>query len=220
MLATGVVVGAVAFSAGRVLSQDEGGQGGAGQDMTALLAEHRKTVEQHEEMARWAGVWDGDITMYMDPTQPTRSRGTTTSKSVLGGRYLFEETEGEFGGMAFEGFAIQAYDKKKQKYVTVWVDNFGTGIGTFEGTREGDVITLLGPPEEWGGMTYSPKGVVRRLGPDHHTYTMFGVLPSGVEFKMMEIRYTRRGHAPLEEWPTEEPAAPPPAADPPPPDDE
>jgi hypothetical protein len=55
-------------------------------------------------------------------TPPTETKGTSSVKWVLGGRYLMEQTRGTIMGQPHEGIGITGYDNYKNMYVATWMD--------------------------------------------------------------------------------------------------
>jgi hypothetical protein len=202
---------AVGFLAGRVLSQEEPAAPAEASEEAVMkvLEERRALTDEHRQLAAFAGEWDLEVLMFHSPGEPQRSHAKSSARSLLGGRYVVEEIEGDFFGMQFQGLALSGYDKQRGKWVASWVDNYSTAIQPWEGTMEGAVLTMTAPSEEWMGQVYTPKSVTRHLGADHLVYEHFAVLPEGQEWKKMEIRYTRRGAEPLADWTQ----GPPPAED-------
>lgn len=152
----------------------------------------------HAHLAQGVGVWNGKNTMWMAPgMEPIKSDSVSTVKSMMDGRFVQCEMNGDMPGMGpFNGFGIAGFDNVSQKFVSNWIDNMGTGImtGTGELSSDGKVLT-------W---TYSyncpvtKKPVVMReidtiTGPNTKTLEMWSTDPkSGKEFKMMLIEFTKQ----------------------------
>ena len=110
------------------------------QDMGDMSAEENAWMsfmqpgEMHEMLARQAGEWNIEAKMWMDPSAPPEiTRGKAVSEMILGGRYLKTTQTGTSMGMLMEGMGIDAYDNVKKKFISIWIDNFGTGIAYAEG---------------------------------------------------------------------------------------
>ncbi len=53
----------------------------------------------HKMLASSDGTWSEEITMWMDPSQPsTKSTGTVENKMIMGGRYFFKRRIGKMAG--------------------------------------------------------------------------------------------------------------------------
>lgn len=152
--------------------------------------------DPHKMMASWDGEWEGEVTMWMAPdAPPTKSTGKTINRMVLGGRYQLSETSGDFGGMPLEGMGTLAYDNHKQQYVSTWIDNFGTGVMTLEGSWDeaSKTITFTGKMMDPSlNKEVDVKETYRVIDNDHHVMTMYAQGADGKEFKTMEINFTRK----------------------------
>ena len=84
---------------------------------------------EHELLKNRVGKWSVKMEMWVSPDAPVSlSEGTSEMKLVMEGRYLLDSTKSTFQGRPFEGAGITGYDKLKKKFVSVWIDNFGTGF--------------------------------------------------------------------------------------------
>ncbi len=154
--------------------------------------------EQHKFLAKQVGEWHGKTRMWMGPgASPIEGECTWTVESILGGRYIRSELEGELPGMgAFTGYGTSGFDNVSQKFVGSWIDNHSTGImqGTGELSGNGKALT-------W---TYSYNCPIRKgpttirevhtfSGPGTMTFEMFTIEPkSNKEFQCMRIDFTRK----------------------------
>lgn len=154
--------------------------------------------EMHEHLTRDAGVWVGKITMWMGAdSQPSQSECTMTLTPIMDGRFVKCEIAGDMPGMGpFNGLGIYGYDNVTQRFVSTWIDNYGTGImnGTGELTPGGKVMTwefTYNCPIQKKPVTM--REVETTTGPNARTFEMFGADPkTGKEYKMMKIEYTRK----------------------------
>ena len=151
---------------------------------------------QHELLQKLEGEWDLVVKSSMDPSQPpSETKSSSVVRTLMGGRYSQEESTGEFEGMPFTGMGITGYDNALGKYVSIWIDNMGTGIMTSKGTADatGRVINWIGESTDPAtGKPSKMRMVTRFTDDDHHTFEMYAKAPDGKEIKMMEISYTRR----------------------------
>jgi hypothetical protein len=172
-----------------------GGAGDPQQAMMEMMAKAATPGPQHEMLRRMEGEWDQKVTHFIDPAKPQTSHTTATIRSILGGRYTLEESNGQVMGMPFHAMGITGYDNVQKKFVAVWVDNMGTGIILSEGQGDDDGRTIrwtakMSDPA--GGGTTTMRMVTKAVDDDHHLFEMFGTGPDGKEAKMMAIEYTRR----------------------------
>lgn len=145
---------------------------------------------EHQQLSRVIGNWSASIKMYMGPGEPTESRATATYASILGGRYIQGKFNGDFGGMPFEGLGIDGYDNAKKEYVSIWVDNMGTGVMHLTGQPTAD-----GKGIDYAGMCLEPslmkdvmvREEVRWISDEKFTFTMYMDMP-GADGKPQQQR--------------------------------
>ena len=109
------------------------------------MMELSKPGENHKLLADLAGTWTFTTKFWMNPdpnAKPEESKGTAVRKSMMDGRYSVMDVSGKMQmpgpdgkkkEMTFKGMAIDAYDNVKNKFVSSWIDNMGTGIMMSEG---------------------------------------------------------------------------------------
>ena len=151
---------------------------------------------QHAMLTKMAGAWACTVKYQMDPSQPWQeSQSTATVTALMDGRYIQEVDAGQMNGMPFSGMGLYGFDNVSGKYVSTWIDNFGTGIMTAVGTADasGKVIHWLGTMNDpMTGKPAKERMVTTVIDDDHRTFEMFGVPPGGKkEMKMMTIDYVR-----------------------------
>jgi len=149
---------------------------------------------EHKMLSNMVGEWDGEISMWMDPSQPPQTtKGSVKYEAIFGGRYIVGDFSGNMMGMPFSGMDITGYDNVKKVFFSSWIDNMGTGIMYVEGTYDKDSNTLT-----YHGETVDPMGnktkvreVVTIIDKDHSKFEMFMDMGTG-EMKSMEINYSRK----------------------------
>jgi hypothetical protein len=168
-----------------------------GGDPFEAYEEAGKPGPQHKVLESLAGSWTYTLKMWMGPgAKPVESKGTSQNKMILGGRYLLQEAKGGMFGKEFLGRGVTGFDKGQGKYVSAWIDNFGTGISRSIGSADKSGKVLTFEREEIDPLTKkAEKGrdVIRILGKDKYVMEMYKILPGGKEFKVMEITSTRKG---------------------------
>jgi len=191
-----VVVGGLAFAAGRVFSDEANpGKMPSKDEMKKLMAEMARPVEQHVKLASEAGTWDADVTCWMPGEAPVQSKGTSIVTTKLGGLWLHDEFKGEFDGKPFEGGTLLGYSKEKQKYFGLWVSSMGSTPEVVWGTADasGKVITFDGEPTPCPMGMVTPRWVCRHTDADHKTFEHWVKMDGATDYtKGLEIRYTRR----------------------------
>ena len=154
--------------------------------------------DMHKMLAGWNGTWDGEITTWHAPgTPPQVTKGKAINKMILGGRYQESVHTGDMMGMPFEGISTMGYDNAKKKFISTWVDNVGTGIMTMEGTWDAGTKTLTSSgkcvdPSAGTGKEMDVKQILKVIDDKTHLFEMYGPAPDGKEYKMMEIKMTRK----------------------------
>jgi hypothetical protein len=167
------------------------------QEMMALWVKAATPGPQHQQLQKLAGEWNLTVKSTMDPSQPaTESHATATVTTMMEGRYVQEVVSGQMMGAPFSGYSLTGYDNVLGRYVSVWIDNLGTGMMTSEGTADAGGRTI-----QWSGTMSDPMtGKASKLrmsttivDDDHHTFEMFMVPPGGSkEMKTMTILYERK----------------------------
>ena len=173
------------------------------QQMMVQMMELGKPGENHKLIAQLAGNWTYTLKMWMDPSAPpTESKGTSTRKAAMDGRFFITDTTGKFQmpgadgkmkDMNFTGMAIEGYDNVKKKFVSAWVDNMSTMIMLSEGTYDpaSKTFTYNAQCEMMPGMQMKIREVIKVVDANHHTFEWYEDRGTG-ESKTMEISYTRK----------------------------
>ena len=141
-----------------------------------------KPTEHHSKLALLAGHWRGTETMH--PSQWDPEGGTATghndSRLALSDFALITDYRQERDGVTtFEGHGIMTYDPNKSVYVLHWFDSMGSPPEVFEGSFDGDVLTLShGGPGMHARFTYdlSEEGILRSrmdMSPDGEEWATF-----------------------------------------------
>jgi len=205
-----LALGMTALITNRAISQDEKeaqdnkAQQDAAADMEdqmAQMAEYMKLMqpaEPHEYLQQFVGEWDVAIKMYPGgPGTPAmESTGTSTIKSVLGGRYILEEHKSMMMGMSYEGLGLHGYNNFRNLHTAVWLSNMSTEMLTMTGAQnpETKTITMYGEMDEPGidviGRTV--KNVLRPVNKDRFIFDIID-LHAGEDYKVFEMTYTRKG---------------------------
>ncbi len=159
-----------------------------------LWMEYSTPGKVHHELAKYVGDWKVVSKMWQAPdTEPIISEGTVNMKLLLGGRYLKSAFNASYMGMPFEGIAVDGYDNAKKQYVSIWMDNFGTGISMMSGKSDNDGKTVF-----YEGVMFDPmqnkdvkvKSIIHYISENEILMEMFGYY-NDVEFKTMEMSYSR-----------------------------
>ncbi|MFT3793547.1 DUF1579 domain-containing protein [Flavobacterium sp.] len=153
--------------------------------------------EPHKMLAMDNGNWECESTMWMAPNdpKPMKTKMTSTSKMIMGGRYQESRYTGNMMGQPFEGVATVGYDNASKKYISTWIDNMGTGVMSMTGDYDAATKTMNMSGECTDPMTGQKKKMRETFAMvDDNTrkMEMFDTDPSGKEYKSMEILMTRK----------------------------
>ena len=169
-----------------------------GMDPAAMAAMEAagKPGPQHEHLAKMAGDWTYDISLWMAPgAPPMKSNGTMHAEMMMGGRYLHEVWTGDMMGTAFEGHATEGYDNVAKHWFGTWIDNMSTGMMTSTGSCNEAMDSCTYNGEAWdpmSGQKTTSRSVITWTGADSFKNEAWGPGPDGKEMKMMEIVAKRK----------------------------
>ncbi|MDR6969336.1 hypothetical protein J2X31_003366 [Flavobacterium arsenatis] len=149
----------------------------------------------HEMLAKDNGTWNAEMTFWSpDSPEPMKSTAVATYKMILGGKYQEANYTGDMMGMPFEGRGTVAYDNAKEKFISTWIDNMGTGMMVSEGTYDEASKTLTFTGNMVDPVTKKEKlikEIITYMDNDTQKMEMFDV-ENGKEFKSMEIISKRK----------------------------
>lgn len=166
----------------------------SGEEMKAWM-EYMTPGEMHKQLQSQEGEWNTKIKMWMTPGgEPMVSEGTTINKMILGGRYMKSTHAAITMGMPMEGLNLTAFDNAKKEFISIWMDNMGTGVmvasGPFDETTK--TITLTGKMvDPITGKDLPVKEVIKPIDENHQLFELY-MEHDGKEFKSMEIEYIRK----------------------------
>jgi hypothetical protein len=148
------------------------------------FGDYGKPGKEHKQLAALVGKWELEA-------DGVKEKGTAEFKSILGGRFVQEESRLPFGQFSMEWVGLYGYDTQKKKYTAVWVDNMDTTTETGEADAEttGKVFSFKG--QHTDPRTGKPAGFVWRItleGDSKLAIEMFEADASGKEQKVMTVR--------------------------------
>lgn len=154
--------------------------------------------EGHKMLTELTGKWNYTMKWWMDATtkEPKESKGTSTSKMILGGRFLQQDVTGKADGKPFQGMGVMGFDVMRNEFQSMWTDSMSTNMMLSSGT--GDMTKKI--VTETGTFSCAMTGQKDRwfrtefaiADKKNHTYAMFMKDAQGTEYKTMEIHYTRK----------------------------
>lgn len=166
--------------------------------MMKAMMEYGTPGPMHKMMASWNGTWTGETTIWeYDGATPTKSTGTAVNTMILGGKYQSSKHSGNMMGMPFEGHGITGYDNATKQFVSSWIDSWSTGImhmtGNWDEATKTLTFTGTAPDITRPGKECTYKQVSTVIDENMQSFVMYAPDPkTGKEFKMMEIKMTRK----------------------------
>lgn len=153
--------------------------------------------EEHKMLAKSNGTWNVDMTYWDGIDRPaSKMAGTQVTTSILDGHFSQSLFSGDFMGMPFNGISTVGYDNTTKEYVSLWMENMNTAIMVMKGTWDAatKTITFSGKQKNpVNGIECNMRQTYKFVDDDNEYMEMFGPDPkTGKEFKMMEIKYTRK----------------------------
>lgn len=183
----GTITILILFSAILLQAQDQA-------DMMKKWQEAMSPGPMHQLLNKMVGDWKVTTNMPNPMTgEETSSVGSAKIESLLGGRYFKTTQKGEMMGMPFEGIGIDAYDNVAKEFITIWIDNMGTGITTMKGKMNETTKHVEYSGEGLDPMTGQQikyRSVSRIINEDTFEFDMF-LSQNGQEMKMFNQKYER-----------------------------
>ena len=185
----GMMVFLLLFSASLSIAQQSDQQ-----DAMKKWMEYMTPGTSHMEFAKMVGNWKTIVTVYdAQSGEQNKSEGSATYEMVLGGRYLKSTFKGNMTGMPFEGMGLDGYDNATKDYISIWIDNMGTGIMYMKGKYDDDSKTIVyfgNVVNPMTGKEEKSKTVFKKTDDDHMLMTSY-MFAGEKEVKQMEIKYSR-----------------------------
>ncbi|HEV8242233.1 MAG TPA: DUF1579 domain-containing protein [Thermoanaerobaculia bacterium] len=169
-----------------------------GMDPAAMAAMEAagKPGPQHQHLAKMAGDWTYDITLWMAPgAPPMKSNGTMHGEMMMDGRYLHEVWKGDMMGAPFEGHSTEGYDNVAKHWFGTWMDNMSTGMMTSTGTCNEAMDSCTYSSEMYdpmSGQKTTSRTVITWLDANSFKNQAYTAGPDGKEFQTMEIVAKRK----------------------------
>ena len=150
---------------------------------------------EHKILEIKVGKWKNHVTMWDADGGPVQeSSGTSEFHMTMDGRYLIDETNGTAMGQPFRGMGTTGFDNMKKKYVSTWIDNWGTGVMMGEGTYDAKTRSFTYKtemPDVMSGKYIPARSVETIADNDNWTMDTYRKMSDGKDFKVMHIDYAR-----------------------------
>ncbi len=151
---------------------------------------------QHKLLNGMVGTWDAKVSMWMSPdAKPTVTKGTSTNRWIMGGRYLEQKFSGNMMNMPFTGIGYTGYDNVKKQYWATWMDSMSTGAMISTGSTDDNGMNWKFTGNMADPMTGKDTPLEQHMtvkNKNEEVWEMWGPAPDGKMFKMMEIVYKRK----------------------------
>jgi hypothetical protein len=157
----------------------------------SLAAEPPAPAKDHEWLKQFAGEWEAEAEIVVEPGKPAAKYRGTESTRILGGFWLVSEMKGTLLDAPFAGLMTVGYDTEKKKFVGSWVCSACDRLFKYEGTATGNVLTLeTEGPHPATGKIVKLRDVVELKDKDHKFLTSYAQGEDGkwVSFMTMTAR--------------------------------
>lgn len=196
VLGASALVCATAMITTSVVSQDPPADQPWDEEAMAKMMQYMTPGEEHARLQEFVGKWDTEVRSWHSPdAEPETMPMSAEYDIIMDGRFLRGKYSGSWQDMEFKGMDIMGYDKVREEYVSIWLDNMGTSIMVSRGTYDEDknVIEMSGTHScPMTGDPNRPMRTVLHLDGEDAGYTMYSRDEQGREFKSMEVRSTRK----------------------------
>ena len=165
------------------------------EEMMAKWKEYATPNENHQILNGLVGSWDYTSKHWMSPESPAEeSSGTAEGKWIMDGRFVAQTFQGIWMDQPFTGIQTTGYDNADKEYASTWLDNMGTGMMVATGSYDPATKTLT----QAGNFNCPFRGkmsmrwVTKFVDDNTYVFEMYSPDDNGVEFKGMEITYTKK----------------------------
>src|SRR5205085_2603447 len=125
---------------------------------------------EHQALTKLAGEYTTASRFRLKPGDPAQeSKGTAKLTSVLGGRFLADESAGEQFGQPFTSWKLYGYNATAKRYEATWAYTGSTALMTLTGASGdgGRTIKFDAAVEQGGGAKMSLGVTLKVLDADH-----------------------------------------------------
>jgi hypothetical protein len=137
------------------------------------MPEMPKPQKEHEFLQKFVGEWESVGKRTMGEGQPPMECNGTATTRMLGEFWMISEGKGDAMGSPMENVMQLGFDTKKGKYIGTWIDSMFNHMWHYEGTAEGDKLTLFaeGPNMMEPGKMAMYRDEFEFKSPDHYVLT-------------------------------------------------
>lgn len=151
---------------------------------------------EHQLLKGLVGKWKVTTkAWHTEGSKPEETTGTSTFKSVLGGRFVQQEFKGKMMGQPYEGVGMMGYNNVTKKFESTWNDSMSTATMFMEGTMDTGSKVIAQSGQYMCPVDKEPKKMrseFKIIDKNNATFVMY--MPdmiTGKEYKGMEQVYKR-----------------------------
>ena len=131
-----------------------------------------------------------------DGSAPEETIGSSTFKSILGGRFIQQDFKGKMMGQPYEGSGMMGYNNVTKKFESTWHDSMSTASMRLEGTFNPatKVISETGEYQDpVKKISQKMRSEFKIIDKNNATFTMYMPdMVTGKDYKAMEQIYKRQ----------------------------
>jgi hypothetical protein len=157
------------------------------------IARAAQPDQHHKLLDPLVGKWNTQAKQWLGDPKPETSTGHAEVKWILGGRFVEEKYDSVIFGKPYQGQGVTGFDTRTKKFVSTWIDTWGTWITVEEGSADstGKILTLTAQDYDSAtGKTRPIKFIYNIDGNDHHVMRMYETI-QGKETLTMEVDYKK-----------------------------
>ncbi len=162
---------------------------------TELMEQYATPGANHKYLDYFVGDWESLSSFFSEPAaEPITHKQEITVKWILGGRFLHAHINGNFQGMAYDGFVYTGYNNYKKEFFAIQMSTMSTGYFISTGTldKTGKIRTETGVMEDPTAGDINVKAVTTLVDRNKYLYDFYMIDDKGKETKIMDIVYTRK----------------------------
>ncbi len=151
---------------------------------------------EHAALARRVGSWEVTARTWSAPgATPREAMGSSEWQAILGGLFFEERFELKLPEGTYAARGIAGFDRIRNQYVSIWVDDSGTAILHSEGEADatGKVLTFASDsPDPVNGTFHKIRTVETEVDADSWTMDAYRTGTDGREYRSAQFTYRRR----------------------------